>query len=273
MTDAEGADVAPREGPPPRVDVRHRQRSSTGPPTSTPCAPGWSAAALEVPRLRWRVQPDPSDFGAPVWADDPDFDIDHHVRRIALPKPGTCRELFDLATLMLLDPFDRTRPLWQFIDRRGPARGQGGARAEDPPHDHRRRGRRADVAAVPRLRTRRRRPDRSRASPAADDSAPPPAPRRSTPHAACSRAASAAARPRPPGARAARRPGVDPARQRGHGRHAAQRRVAAVRRPSRPARRCGPNRSLRRRIEVGGRRSRPPRTPRSGSAARSTPPS
>ena len=72
------------------------------------------AATLEVPRLRWRVHPNPSDFGTPVWADDPDFDIDLHVRRIALPKPGTRRELFDLASLMLLDPWDRTRPLWQF---------------------------------------------------------------------------------------------------------------------------------------------------------------
>src|SRR4051794_15096352 len=72
------------------------------------------AAAIEVPRLRWRVHPNPSDFGTPVWADDPDFDIDRHVRRIALPKPGTRRELFDLASLMLLDPWDRTRPLWQF---------------------------------------------------------------------------------------------------------------------------------------------------------------
>ena len=41
---------------------------------------------------------------------------------------------------------------------RGPARRQGGADPEDAPHDHRRRGRRADVAAVPRLRSRRPEP-------------------------------------------------------------------------------------------------------------------
>ena len=67
-----------------------------------------------VPRLRWRVQPNPADLGAPMWADDPDFDINLHVRHISLPKPGTRRQLFDLASIMVLDPFDRTRPLWQF---------------------------------------------------------------------------------------------------------------------------------------------------------------
>lgn len=72
-------------------------------------------AVSAVPRLGWRVQPAPVNLQAPLWVDDPDFDIDQHVRRIALPKPGTLRDLYDLATLLVLDPFDRTRPLWQFI--------------------------------------------------------------------------------------------------------------------------------------------------------------
>ena len=67
-----------------------------------------------VPRLRWRVQPAPVNLSAPTWVDDPDFDIDLHVRRIAVPKPGSLRQLLDLATLITLDPFERTRPLWQF---------------------------------------------------------------------------------------------------------------------------------------------------------------
>ena len=54
-------------------------------------------------------------MSAPVWVDDPDFDIDLHVRRIALAKPGSDRQLLDLATLITADPFDRTRPLWQFV--------------------------------------------------------------------------------------------------------------------------------------------------------------
>ena len=73
------------------------------------------AAVHGVPRLGWRVQPHPTALGAPIWADDPDFDIDLHVRRVALPAPGTRRQLLDLATLFVLDPLDRTRPLWQFL--------------------------------------------------------------------------------------------------------------------------------------------------------------
>ena len=72
-------------------------------------------AVAAVPRLGWRVQPAPVNLSAPLWVDDPDFEIDQHVRRIALPKPGTMRQLLDLATLLVIDPFDRTRPLWQFI--------------------------------------------------------------------------------------------------------------------------------------------------------------
>lgn len=68
-----------------------------------------------VPRLRQRVQPAPVNLTAPSWVDDPDFDLRYHVRHLALPKPGTVRQLLDLATLVTADPFDRTRPLWQFV--------------------------------------------------------------------------------------------------------------------------------------------------------------
>ncbi len=71
--------------------------------------------AMRIPRLRQRVQPAPGNVTAPVWVDDPDFDIDLHVRRLALAKPGTDRQLLDLATLITADPFDRVRPLWQFV--------------------------------------------------------------------------------------------------------------------------------------------------------------
>ena len=72
-------------------------------------------ATWAVPRLRWRVQPAPVNLSAPTWVDDPDFDIDNHVRRIALPKPGSMRQLLDLASLFTNDALDRTRPLWQFV--------------------------------------------------------------------------------------------------------------------------------------------------------------
>jgi diacylglycerol O-acyltransferase len=72
-------------------------------------------ATFAIPRLRQRVQSAPANLTPPLWVEDPDFDIDYHVRRIALPRPGSMRQLLDLATLIVNDPFDRTRPLWQFV--------------------------------------------------------------------------------------------------------------------------------------------------------------
>jgi WS/DGAT/MGAT family acyltransferase len=64
-------------------------------------------AARAVPRLRRRVV----DM---AFVDDPDFDLDFHVRHLALPPPGSDRQLLDLAALLMQDAFDPTRPLWQF---------------------------------------------------------------------------------------------------------------------------------------------------------------
>lgn len=71
-------------------------------------------ATTMVPRLRQRVHEAPGGLSTPVWVDDLDFRLDDHVRHIALPKPGTMRQLADLAALIAADPFDRSRPLWQF---------------------------------------------------------------------------------------------------------------------------------------------------------------
>jgi diacylglycerol O-acyltransferase / wax synthase len=71
-------------------------------------------AVQVIPRLRQRVQPAPVNLTPPMWVDDPNFDLNYHVRHMALPKPGSMRQLLDLATLIVNDPFDRTRPLWQF---------------------------------------------------------------------------------------------------------------------------------------------------------------
>jgi WS/DGAT/MGAT family acyltransferase len=71
--------------------------------------------ALLFPRLRRRVQPAPGNLGNPTWVDDSTFDIRYHVRQISLPAPGDMRQLLDLVTLLVADPFDRSRPLWHFI--------------------------------------------------------------------------------------------------------------------------------------------------------------
>ncbi|NDH45207.1 MAG: hypothetical protein EBY04_02375, partial [Actinobacteria bacterium] len=82
-------------------------------------------ATIAVPRLRQRVRPTPAALGAPRWVDDPEFNIDYHVRRMSLPTPGSQRQLLDLATLIINDPFERTRPLWQFVVVDGLAGGGG----------------------------------------------------------------------------------------------------------------------------------------------------
>src|SRR3954449_2829092 len=68
-----------------------------------------------VPRLRQRVQAAPVNVTPPSWIDDPAFDISFHIRHIALPPPGDMRQLLDLAVLFAADPFERSRPLWEFL--------------------------------------------------------------------------------------------------------------------------------------------------------------
>lgn len=83
-----------------------------------------AVAVAEVPRLRQRVVPSVGRLSPPMWADDPEFDLDYHIRRLAIPAPGGDDELNDLAAMLLLDPFERTRPLWQFVIIEGLAGGR-----------------------------------------------------------------------------------------------------------------------------------------------------
>jgi WS/DGAT/MGAT family acyltransferase len=72
-------------------------------------------AVVMVPRLRQRVVPALGRLAPPEWRTDPDFDLGYHLRWTALPAPGTMRQLLDLAASIANDPFDRTRPLWEFV--------------------------------------------------------------------------------------------------------------------------------------------------------------
>jgi WS/DGAT/MGAT family acyltransferase len=71
--------------------------------------------AAMVPRLRDRVVPGLGRLSPPEWAPDPEFDLDYHIRHVALPPPGTERQLLDLAAQLYQDPYDRSRPLWYFV--------------------------------------------------------------------------------------------------------------------------------------------------------------
>ncbi len=68
-----------------------------------------------VPRYRQRVRFVPGRIANPVWVDDERFDISYHVRRSALPRPGTQEQLEELVARLQARRLDRSRPLWELI--------------------------------------------------------------------------------------------------------------------------------------------------------------
>lgn len=66
-----------------------------------------------VPQFRQRLATVPFNLHHPVWFEDPEFDLDYHVRRIAVPSPGGPEELGALASDIVSRPLDRERPLWE----------------------------------------------------------------------------------------------------------------------------------------------------------------
>lgn len=66
-----------------------------------------------VPRYRQRLLTVPGWLATPLWVDDPDFDLRYHVRRSALPRPGSLDQLRQLVARIVARPLDRARPLWE----------------------------------------------------------------------------------------------------------------------------------------------------------------
>jgi diacylglycerol O-acyltransferase len=66
-----------------------------------------------LPPLRWRLQEVPLGLDYPYWADDIDFDLDFHVRELALPAPGSDAQLAEQVARITSRPLDRGRPLWE----------------------------------------------------------------------------------------------------------------------------------------------------------------
>lgn len=65
------------------------------------------------PIFRRKLVTVPLGLGQPYWAEDPDFDLEYHVRHIALPKPGDWRQLCILAARLHARPLSRDKPLWE----------------------------------------------------------------------------------------------------------------------------------------------------------------
>ena len=63
--------------------------------------------------FRRRLVEVPLGLDLPYWIEDPDFDIDFHVRHHAVPPPGTPEQLAEVVSRIVARPLDRSRPLWE----------------------------------------------------------------------------------------------------------------------------------------------------------------
>jgi diacylglycerol O-acyltransferase / wax synthase len=66
-----------------------------------------------LPPLRWRLAEVPFGLDYPYWVDDGEFDLDYHVRELALASPGTDAQLAEQTARIMSRPLDRARPLWE----------------------------------------------------------------------------------------------------------------------------------------------------------------
>ncbi|MGI8558650.1 MAG: WS/DGAT/MGAT family O-acyltransferase [Solirubrobacteraceae bacterium] len=103
-------------------------------PTTTPqgtlTGPDIQALILSrlprLPPLRWRLVEVPFGLDYPYWVDDPEFDLDFHVRELALPAPGSDEQLAEQVARIVSRPLDRARPLWELYVIQGLADGHVG---------------------------------------------------------------------------------------------------------------------------------------------------
>lgn len=63
--------------------------------------------------FRKRVVDVPFRLHHPVWVDDTDFEVDRHIKRIAVPSPGTLRELSHIVGHIASVQLERSKPLWE----------------------------------------------------------------------------------------------------------------------------------------------------------------
>ena len=67
----------------------------------------------ELEPLRRRLVEVPLGLDHPYWVDDPNFDLDFHIREIHLARPGMVDQLADQVSRIVGRPMDRSRPLWE----------------------------------------------------------------------------------------------------------------------------------------------------------------
>lgn len=68
-----------------------------------------------APTMRQRMVKVPFNIDYPYWIEDPKFDLEYHIRHVALPEPADWRQLSILAARNFARPLDLTRPPWEFL--------------------------------------------------------------------------------------------------------------------------------------------------------------
>src|SRR5215831_984404 len=67
----------------------------------------------QIEPYRWKLLRVPFGLGLPLWVDAPEIDLDYHIRRMAVPAPGSPREFCEVVSYIASFPLERDRPLWQ----------------------------------------------------------------------------------------------------------------------------------------------------------------
>jgi WS/DGAT/MGAT family acyltransferase len=81
------------------------------------------ARVAVIPEFRRKLHNPPWNLSHPVWVEDDEFDLDHHLHRIGVPAPGDRHELAELCAHIAGQPLDRSRPLWELFVIEGLAEG------------------------------------------------------------------------------------------------------------------------------------------------------
>ena len=103
-----------------------------------------------VPPFRWRLVQVPFDLDYDYWLDDEDYDLDFHVRELALPPGATDEKLAEQVARIFARPLDRTRPLWEIYLVHGLQDGRVAVLTKIPPRRDRRDVRSGDHGLPPR---------------------------------------------------------------------------------------------------------------------------
>ena len=77
-----------------------------------------------LPPFRWRLAPVPLSIDHPYWIEDPDFELDFHVRESAIPPPGGPLQLARTVERIVARKLDRAHPLWELYLIQGLAGGR-----------------------------------------------------------------------------------------------------------------------------------------------------